>query len=275
MKKFLQVSFLLISLSFFSQTLTDKIVQSAANNIKSEDYTTALSILSEADQNDYRVSYMQIISRFSILKNLQDKTNAEASKYVSKFGNKNASYTKSISQILLSLNDKNNTGKTEKVPDPDETVISEHVVASLFVPIKYGSDVADFEWLSKKRKKLFSAPNYALIKNPKVTSEFLQAYENNNGTSFFTGKVNFCYYYEINTENANGTGQRKMLDLRNGQMYDVPGKNIKCSNDEEEEFVNNSNVYIIKKCEDGNNKDYLYKWDEYSKTFNLVKMTGN
>lgn len=273
MKKFLQVSFLIISVSIFSQTLTDKIVQSAANNIKSEDYATALSILSEADQNDYRVSYMQIISRFSILKNLQDKTNAEASKYISKFGNKNSTYTKSVSQILLSLN--TNTSKSEKVPDPDEIESSEPITASPFVPIKYGSDVADFEWLSKKSKKLFSAPNYALIKNPKAISEFLQAFDKNNGTSFFKGKVNFCYFYEINTENANGTGQRKMLDLRNGQMYDVPGKNIKCSNDEEEEFVNNSNVYIIKKCEDGNNKDYLYNWDEYSKSFNLIKMTAN
>ncbi|MFC6269444.1 hypothetical protein [Frigoriflavimonas asaccharolytica] len=269
MRKFLQVSIFIISITSFSQTLTDKIVQSAANNIKSEDYQTALTILSEADQNDYRVSYMQIISRFSLLKNLQDKTNAEASKYISKFGNKNSNYTKSVSQILSNIN---NT--TTKIPTVDE-VNAEPLSVSPFVPIKYGSDVADFIWLGKKSKKLFISPNYAIIKNPKSISEFLGSYENNNGMSFFKGKINFCHFYEINSENIDGTGQRKMLDLRNGQIYDVPAKILKCANNEDQEFENNSNVYIIKKCEDGKNGEYVYEWDEYFKYFNLVKSKTN
>lgn len=274
MKKILLSILLLTSLLLFSQTPTDKLVQNAANYIKSENYSGALSILKEADQNDYRVSYMQIISRYAILQVLQETTNAQSSAYISKYGNKNAGYTRTVSTILKRLN-----GAVEEfAPDyMDEPayIVPEPTVVNLFSPIKYGSETEDFVWLAKKTKKLFTTPNYALINNPKEISEFLKRYEDYNSEDFFQGVINFCHFYEINSENKDGTGKRKMLDLRNGQMYDVPAKNLACATQDLVEFVNNSNIYILNKCDDGKSVTNTYSWDEKSKKFSLIKTEAN
>lgn len=274
MKKILLSILLLTSLLLFSQTPTDKLVQNAANYIKSENYSGALSMLKEADQNDYRVSYMQIISRYAVLQALQETTNAQSSSYISKYGNKNAVYTNTVSTILKRLNE-----VVEMVApvynDEPEYIVPEKTVVNLFSPIKYGSETEDFVWLGKKTKKLFTTPNYALIKNPKEISEFLKGYEDAHSEDFFQGVINFCHFYEINSENKDGTGKRKMLDLRNGQMYDVPAKNLACATEDLVEFANNSNIYFLNKCDEGKAVTTTYSWDEKSKKFNLIKTQSN
>lgn len=270
MKKILQSLLLLTSLLFFSQTQTDKLVQSAANYIKSENYASALSVLEVADQNDYRVSYLQIISKYAIVQNLEDATNAQASLYISNYGNKNSGYTNTISDILKRINNANPIGVSK-----EEEVIQESGFTEIFTPIKYDSDTDDFERINNKTKKLTISPDYSIIKNPKEVSEFLQNFEIKNGEALFKGEINFCHFYEIRAENKNGTGTRKMLDLRNGQIYDAPSKNVSCGKYELEEFVNNSNIYILYKCEDGESVANTYSWDEKSKKFGLIKTQAN
>lgn len=274
MMKSLLFILLLGSLTLFSQTSTDKLVQNAANYIKSENYSGALSILKDADQNDFRVSYMQIISRYAILQVLQETTNEQSSAYISKYGNKNAAYTNTVSTILKRLNGADEIAATSSMDEP-EIAAPAPEATDIFPPIKYGTETEDFEWLNKKTKKLYTSPNYALIKNPKDISEFLQNYENRNEEPFFKGVINFCHFYEINWENEDSTGARKMLDLRNGQMYDVPGKNRACGTEDLAEFANNSNIYILNKCDDGRSVTNTYRWDENSKKFDLIEIQAN
>src|SRR5690606_1726601 len=117
----------------------------------------ALSILKDADQNDFRVSYMQIISRYAILQVLQETTNAQSSAYISKYGSMNVGYTNTVSTILKRLD-----GIMDNVSptyiDEAEISASEPESSNAFPPINYGAETENFERISKKTKRLFTSP---------------------------------------------------------------------------------------------------------------------
>lgn len=111
MKKLLILILVFLSIGLIGQTLTDKAVMEAANNLSNAEYESALNSLEKANQFDYRVQYFQIISTekiyekneiedFSSIHNLRTKVND----YLKVHRSKNENYSNNLAMLLERLN---------------------------------------------------------------------------------------------------------------------------------------------------------------------------
>ena len=111
MKKLLILILVFLSIGLIGQTLTDKAVMEAANNLRNAEYESALNSLEKANQFDYRVQYFQIISTekiyekneiedFSSIHNLRTKVND----YLKVHRSKNENYSNNLAMLLERLN---------------------------------------------------------------------------------------------------------------------------------------------------------------------------
>lgn len=268
-KKLILGGMLLFSACAIAQTRTDNLVKDAADLYRAQNYSGVLRLLENEDSTDYRINYLQIIAKYELLKDYRsviENARAEAQDYVRRFGSKNSKYTADIKNIASNLD----FGAPVATVESAKTVAVEE---EKFPPITFATDYPDFQKFNHKLIQIGS-PDYSLAENPKELSEKMNAYFQRYGENFFKGKANFCLYYEIGYENVSKKGKRLMLDMRTGKVYDVPDAGNRCTDydSDEKEFDNDSNYYIVKSCEGGQDEyELTYAWSEDSKKFNLVE----
>ncbi|MDG4950768.1 hypothetical protein NLM59_07510 [Weeksellaceae bacterium KMM 9724] len=111
MKNFLLLIFIFISLGLKGQTKTDIAVMEAAKNIKSGNYESALSLLKNANQTDYRVQYFQILATEKVYEiyGIEDfeeihSLRIKLKNYLNLYRSKNENYSNDLMMILDRLN---------------------------------------------------------------------------------------------------------------------------------------------------------------------------
>lgn len=264
----------LISAYTLSQTRIDNVVKDAADLYKAENYTGVLRMLENEESNDYRIEYLRIIAKYELLKDYRQVINSaksEAEIYIQKNGSKNSKYTSNVKDIVQNLDF---SAAPESFYDQEQETTTTFLDSKILFPaITFSDEFSEFKRWNNKLIRIGS-PVYSLAENPKELSEIMNAYERKYSESFFKGKANFSFYYEIGYESPSKKGKRLMLDMRSGKVFDVPEAGNRCSNYDSEaaEFDFNSNFYTVKSCEGGTDEYQLgYLWSESNKRFELVE----